>query len=120
VTKLKGDILFASGSAKVNSKAKSNVEEISAILAKYPEDIITIIGHTDSTGSDVKNKSLSQQRAQAIHQIMMANRVPASQVNFIGMGEGKPVASNTTSGGRAQNRRVEIEITVDETHFKGK
>lgn len=120
VTKLKGDILFSSGSSSVTPSAQSNVRQISAILAKYPEDIITIMGHTDSTGSNTTNQSLSQSRAQAIQQIMVQNGVPGTRVSAIGMGEGSPIASNATSEGRAQNRRVEIQITVDESKFPAK
>ncbi len=118
VTKLKSDITFSSGSANV--KAQQNIQQIAQIIAKYPEDIVKVVGHTDSTGSDAFNQSLSQQRAQNVMQIMTANGVPAGSITAIGMGENAPIADNNSSTGRQQNRRVEIQITVDESKIQKK
>ena len=118
VTKLKGDITFDSGASMVKSTAQNNIQKISQIISKYPEDVVKIVGHTDSTGSDTKNQSLSQMRAQSVKSIMLANGVPATAITVVGMGEGQPVSSNETVDGRAQNRRVEILISVDESKLK--
>lgn len=118
VTKLKGDITFASGASNVKSNAQTNIQKISQIISKYPEDIVKVVGHTDSTGSDSKNQSLSQQRAQSVKSIMLANGVPEGSITVVGMGENQPISSNETVDGRAQNRRVEILISVDESKLK--
>ena len=94
------------------------LEKISAILKKYPENRITVIGHTDSTGSNSTNQALSESRASSVKSIMVANGVPAQHVQVVGAGESSPVADNTTKAGRAQNRRVELQITMAETEGK--
>lgn len=113
ITKLKSDITFASGSANV--KAQQNIQKMAQIMAKYPENVIQVIGHTDSTGSDSFNQTLSQQRANSVKSIMAANGVPSNVISTVGMGEGQPLGSNKTTDGRATNRRVEILISVDES-----
>ena len=115
ITKLKGDILFPSGSPAVKSQAKTSIQKISDILKKYPENRITVIGHTDSTGSDATNQALSEQRARAVKAMMVSRGVPASAVTALGAGESSPVASNKSQQGRAQNRRVELQITMVES-----
>ena len=70
ITKLKSDITFASGSSNV--KAQQNIQQIAQIIAKYPENVVKVIGHTDSTGSDAFNQTLSQQRADSVRSIMTA------------------------------------------------
>lgn len=115
VTKLKGDILFKTGSPSVQTDARDNVQKISDILKKYPENRITIVGHTDSTGSDSTNQELSEKRAAAVKSIMVSRGVPSEHVNVVGAGETTPVGDNKTTEGRAQNRRVELQITMEET-----
>ncbi len=119
VTKLKGDILFKTGSPSVQSQARNNVQKISDIIKKYPENRITIVGHTDSTGSDATNQALSEKRAAAVKSIMVSRGVPAQHVNVVGAGENSPVADNSTKDGRSKNRRVELQITMEETKEGG-
>ena len=118
ITKLKSDITFASGSSNV--KAQQNIQQIAQIIAKYPENVVKVIGHTDSTGSDAFNQTLSQQRADSVMSIMTANGVPGNVISSVGMGEGQPLGSNKTSAGRSANRRVEIQISVDESKIPKK
>lgn len=115
ITKLKGDILFASGNATLKVDAANNISKIAEIIRKYPEDRLRVVGHTDSTGSDSLNAKLSTQRADSVRKQLIQSGVPAEFVSTFGMGETQPIASNTTGDGRQQNRRVEIEITVDES-----
>lgn len=115
VTKLKSDILFDSGKAELKPLAKTNLTKMSSILKKYPENILTIKGYTDSTGSKTTNARLSEQRASAVKNQLIAGGVPANTISIVGMADANPIAENSTLDGRAQNRRVEIEITVDET-----
>lgn len=113
VTKLKSDILFDSG--KSDLKNTSNLQQMSAILKKYPENVLTIKGYTDSTGSAATNKALSEQRAMAVKSQLASGGVPADTISTVGMGPENPVGDNKTPAGRSANRRVEIEITVDES-----
>ena len=120
ITKLKGDILFDSGKSYLRPEASSKIEQIGQIIAKYPEDRVTVIGHTDSQGSNELNANLSTKRAQAVYNKLVSAGVPAIYVEAQGMGEMRPVASNATAIGRAKNRRVELEIRIDEKAFKKK
>jgi outer membrane protein OmpA-like peptidoglycan-associated protein len=114
LTKLKGDILFPTGSSELKAGALENVAKISDILKKYPENRITVVGHTDSTGRKQTNAILSEQRAQAVKIQMAKSGVPDSSMTVSGMGDSQPVAPNTSDVGRAQNRRVELIITMPE------
>lgn len=115
VTKLKSDILFDSGKSELKPAATGNLGQMAAILKKYPENVLTIKGYTDATGSANTNKALSEKRADAVKGQLVAGGVPAESISVVGMGPASPVADNKTAEGRAQNRRVEIEITVDES-----
>jgi outer membrane protein OmpA-like peptidoglycan-associated protein len=108
---LKDDLLFDSGSANLKPQATTQLTELSGVLKKYPADHIEIAGHTDNTGSATANETLSQNRAQAVKDILLQNGVNSNQVATEGFGESKPVASNTTRAGQAKNRRVEVYIT---------
>ncbi len=111
---LKGDILFDSGKANLKPEAATRVKEIGAILAKYPEDRIVVVGHTDSSGGDDYNQRLSENRAKAVKIQLLSKGVPSENISTVGMGESQPVASNETKQGRAKNRRVELNISIPE------
>lgn len=115
ITKLKGDILFASGKDVLRPEAINNLNQIAEIIRKYPEDRLKVIGHTDSDGSNELNAALSQRRAEAVRAQLVKGGVPQEYINTYGMGEAQPVASNATAEGKQLNRRVDIEITVDES-----
>lgn len=115
VTKLKSDILFDTGKADLKPAAKTNITKLAEILKKYPENVITVKGYTDSQGSDDLNKTLSEKRAGAVKEYLAKGGVPGETLSTVGMGKENPVADNTSADGRAKNRRVEIEITVDES-----
>lgn len=115
VTKLKSDILFDTGKADLKDTAKSNLKQMADIMKKYPENVLAIKGYTDSTGSAKLNESLSQQRADAVKTQLVANGLPANVISTYGMGPANPVGDNSSVSGRQQNRRVEIEVTVDES-----
>lgn len=115
VTKLKSDILFDSGKDQLKATAKKNITQMGEIMKKYPENVLTIKGYTDATGSDQLNQALSQKRAEAVRSQLVAAGVPSDTIRTQGLGPANPVASNTTAEGRKQNRRVEVEVTVDES-----
>ena len=111
VTKLKSDILFDSGKAAL--KKTDDISEMGAILKKYPEDVLVVKGYTDSTGSAKVNNPLSEKRAAAVKGQLVAAGVPAGSISVVGMGDANAIGDNKTPAGRAQNRRVEIEVTAD-------
>jgi len=113
LTKLKGDILFTSASSSLAPAAGSNIDQIASIIKKYPEDIVTIVGHTDADGSEKFNQSLSEKRARSVYNRMIASGISPASLHVVGAGEAQPVASNADASGKALNRRVELQITVD-------
>lgn len=115
ISKLKSDILFDTGKSDLKPAASSNLSQMAGILKKYPENVITVKGYTDDQGSAAINEKLSQARANAVKGQLIAGGVPADTVSIVGMGPASPIADNKTKEGRAQNRRVEVEITVDES-----
>jgi len=115
VTKLKSDILFDTGKADLKPQAKSNLDQMAAIMKKYPENILAINGYTDNTGSNSVNEALSQRRAQAVKDQLVASGMPNSVISTYGKGPSNPIADNSSAAGRKQNRRVEIEVTIDES-----
>lgn len=112
VTKLKGDLLFASNSSSLSGQGGSNVQQIGRIIRKYPKDRLFIVGHTDSEGSDGYNMTLSNKRAKSVVDQLIAAGVPRSSIQYAGRGEAEPISSNKTRQGRSNNRRVEIQISV--------
>lgn len=111
---LKGDILFDSGRANLKPESADRINKIGKIIAKYPEDRIVVVGHTDNVGSNTTNKQLSENRALAVKVHLLTQGVPENNITTIGMGESQPFTSNATKEGRAQNRRVELKITLVE------
>ncbi len=111
---MKGDILFDTGKATLKGDAIDQLNQIGAILAKYPDDKIMVIGHTDSVGDDAYNQRLSENRAKAVKTQLLSAGVPAANITTEGMGESQPIASNSTVEGKAKNRRVEMRITIPE------
>ncbi|MES2964125.1 MAG: OmpA family protein [Bdellovibrionota bacterium] len=115
VTKLKSDILFDTGKAELKGQAQANLKQMADIMKKYPENVLTVKGYTDNTGTDKVNIPLSEKRAAAVKAALTANGLPNATVSSVGMGPQNPVAENSSATGRQQNRRVEIEVTVDES-----
>jgi outer membrane protein OmpA-like peptidoglycan-associated protein len=114
ITTLKNNLLFDTGKADLKPVAMDSVEQISAIIKKYSEDRVIVVGYTDNVGSDAYNQQLSQTRAQSVRLAMIDRGVPASSIEPVGMGKANPVASNATEEGRAKNRRVELQISVEQ------
>lgn len=115
ITKLKSDILFDTGRAELKPQAKTNLQQMADIMKKYPENVLTINGYTDSTGTLAVNEALSERRAKTVREQLVASGLPESTMTSYGKGPSNPVADNKTSSGRQQNRRVEIEVRVDES-----
>ncbi len=120
VTKLKSDILFDTGKSALKPQALTNIQELATIMKKYPENVITVKGYTDNTGSDKVNLPLSENRAKAVQIQLVSAGVPANTVTAIGMGSSNPVDTGATEVAKSKNRRVEIEVTVDESKIPKK
>jgi len=104
-------VTFAVDSAQISPGFRSTLDVIANSLIKYPNSLIDVMGHTDSTGSDAYNQQLSQRRADAVRDYLVSRGVSRARIETIGYGEQYPRASNDTAEGRALNRRVEIKIT---------
>ncbi|MBC7371495.1 MAG: OmpA family protein [Bdellovibrionaceae bacterium] len=115
ITKLKSDILFETGKSNLKPAAKTNISELAAIMKKYPENVLTVKGYTDKTGNAKVNNPLSGQRAEAVKNALVTDGIPVATVTAQGMGSENPVDPGTSKQALAKNRRVEIEITVDES-----
>jgi outer membrane protein OmpA-like peptidoglycan-associated protein len=115
ISKLKSDILFDTGKADLKPQAKTALKEMADIMKKYPENILSVNGYTDNTGSSRINEELSAKRADAVKGVLVADGLPANVISTKGLGPAQPVADNKTPQGRQKNRRVEIEVTVDES-----
>jgi len=115
ITKLKSDILFDTGKSVLKPQAKSNLSEMASIMKKYPENVLSIYGYTDSTGTATVNNALSEERAEAVRQELVASGLPVNTISTYGRGSTMPIGDNKNVEGRKQNRRVEIEVTVDQS-----
>lgn len=104
------DILFEFDRANLTQEAKRTISEISEVVRKVKNRSIAIEGHTDSIGSVVYNKQLSERRAGNVASELQYRGIPRGQMTSRGYGEGSPIATNNSELGRARNRRVEIII----------
>ncbi|HYI01520.1 OmpA family protein [Hyalangium sp.] len=109
VLTLSGSVLFASGQAELLPSARNRLSEVAEALKQSP-NALTIEGHTDSQGPDFYNEDLSLQRAEQVRDYLLSRGVPPDRIAVRGLGEYRPVASNSTPEGRANNRRVEIVL----------
>jgi outer membrane protein OmpA-like peptidoglycan-associated protein len=107
-------ILFDVNKAALKEKSRGELGELAFILNKYPDTNILLEGHTDSTGSEEHNLDLSRLRAQSVSNELAADGVNPSRFTIMGYGESQPIASNSTSEGRALNRRVEVAIYAND------
>ncbi len=106
-------ILFDSGKSSIKEQSNEKLGEIIAILKEYPTAKFTIEGHTDSVGSAKLNQRLSDSRANAVKNYLTENGIDQFRLSAVGYGEDRPIASNRTRAGRAQNRRVEINLVKE-------
>ena len=103
------DIHFASGSDKIEPNSENILNEIGEAMKSVSGTIFVIIGHTDSDGEEVDNQKLSDKRALAVKKFLVDNfGIESNTLLTSGKGETEPVADNSTSEGKAQNRRVEF------------
>ena len=103
-----GDVLFESGQAELKSEAETSLVEVVDLLQSEPTKQIRIEGHTDAVGDAATNLTLSQRRADAVRESLVALGVDAARITAIGMGEDFPIATNESEEGRSKNRRVDV------------
>ncbi|SMX23166.1 OmpA family protein [Boseongicola aestuarii] len=108
-------ITFAPSSTEIEDDAMTTIDSISELLRDCQTVKIEIGGHTDSQGREVMNEQLSQARADAVLNAIMARRVLTSNLTAKGYGETQPIADNDTEAGREANRRIEFRLVVPET-----
>lgn len=120
IISMTGDTLkFETGRAEINPDGGAYLTKLAGVLKKYPENRISVSGHTDSVGSAETNRVLSQQRSDSVRGYLLAQGVPSRCIlGSVGYGSEHPVADNGTVEGRAQNRRVELSLTVDQDEAK--
>lgn len=105
-----GGVLFATDSSELSADSKDLLADIANRITSQNLVGVKVIGHTDSVGSDAYNQALSERRAKSVADFLISQDVPADKVTQEGQGESNPVADNSTAEGRAQNRRVEIQV----------
>lgn len=101
-------ITFNTNEAVIKSSANKVLDSVVLVAKKYSKTTLQVIGYTDSTGNDTINIPLSQKRAAAVAQYLELRGVSAARIRTFGLGAQNPIASNATTDGREQNRRVEI------------
>lgn len=107
-------ILFNSGKATFKDETIPVLNSMLAIFKEYPQARFSIEGHTDSDGSNALNQTLSENRAAAVKNFLVENGIKADRLTSTGFGETKPIATNKTAAGKAQNRRVEVKLIKED------
>ncbi|HEY4102741.1 MAG TPA: OmpA family protein [Polyangiaceae bacterium] len=100
------DVTFATGKADIVGDASKEIRKVSKFMKQYPTIKVRIEGFTDNVGTPADNQKLSERRAEAVKEQLIADGVKTDRLTSIGFGQSKPVADNNTDAGRAQNRRV--------------
>ena len=107
---LQADAYFDFDKSTLKAEGKAKLDELAGKLGQVNVETIVATGHTDSVGADAYNQALSVRRANAVKAYLVSKGVAAERVLVEGKGEAQPVASNATKEGRAQNRRVVVEV----------
>lgn len=117
VLTLSDAVLFATDSDELKSGAYRALDRLADFLEDNPERRLLIEGHTDARGTDEYNQDLSERRAESVAEALMERGIASDRLRPVGLGEEYPVASNETSAGQQQNRRVEVVISKDDGTF---
>lgn len=110
---MRNEILFDFNSAGLRSSSRDELREMADVFNRYNDTTIVVAGHTDSVGSTSYNQGLSNRRANSVSNYLEDLGVRGSRLDAIGYGESRPKASNSTSSGRQQNRRVELYVRAN-------
>jgi outer membrane protein OmpA-like peptidoglycan-associated protein len=107
-------LLFDVDKSDLRETSKQNLTDLARILQKYEDTNILVEGHTDSTGTEEHNQTLSKNRAESVSGYLAGLEVRSSRFTVVGYGENQPVTTNDTDAGRQLNRRVDIAIMANE------
>lgn len=110
---MRNEVLFDFNSAGLRSSSRDELREMASVFNQYNDTTIVVAGHTDSVGSESYNQRLSNRRANTVSNYLENAGVRGSRLDAVGYGESRPKASNSSSSGRQQNRRVEIYIRAN-------
>jgi outer membrane protein OmpA-like peptidoglycan-associated protein len=105
-----GNVTFATDSSDLSPAFFDVLNSVGKVMKEYNKTVVEVAGHTDSTGSDSYNQSLSVRRAGAVAQYLRSQQIGSERLITVGMGETRPVADNGSADGRQANRRVEITM----------
>lgn len=108
----KNNILFTVSSSQLDSDAKFTLNSVKTLLDFYTMTSITIEGYASTDGSTAYNQKLSEERAMEIKNYLVSNNIAPERLSIIGYGESRPIANNSTTDGRAKNRRAQIKINL--------
>lgn len=111
ILNMPGNITFDTNQSDIRSSFYDVLNSVAIVLNEFDKSYVDVAGHTDSTGSDGYNLTLSEKRANSVAQYLASQQVVSQRLIVKGFGESQPVADNTTLTGREQNRRVEIQIS---------
>ena len=111
ILNMPSNITFATDQDQVQPAFYQTLNSVALVLQKFNRSLVDVAGHTDSTGSDSYNLTLSQQRAQSVTSYLISQGNDPRRFYTQGFGESQPIADNSTEAGRAANRRVEIQIS---------
>ncbi len=111
ILNMPSNITFATDQSSVQPQFNQTLVSVALVLKKFDKSIIDVYGHTDSQGDDAYNLNLSQRRAVSVATILANQGIDQRRFFIEGKGEASPIASNDSEPGRAQNRRVEIQIS---------
>lgn len=111
ILNMPSNITFATDQDQVIPQFYPTLNSVAIVLRKFEKTLIDVNGHTDSTGSVAHNEALSERRAMSVASYLNSQGVDPRRVSALGFGPSQPIASNATADGRAQNRRVEIQIS---------
>lgn len=114
-----GDVLFAPGRAEVGPGAQRSIDKLAEFLRAYPKRNVLIEGHTDNLGNEDFNVKLSQQRADAVRDLLTARGISPQRIRTKGYGPKFPVVDNDSAAGRQQNRRVEVLVLNEGVSAEG-
>ncbi len=103
-------IQFETARAVIRKESFEALDKVVELMKEYPNSKFSIEGHSDNVGNAANNKILSQQRSDAVKKYFIDKGISAERLTSVGYGQEKPIATNTTAAGRAQNRRVEIHL----------
>ena len=105
-----GNVTFATDSSDLNPAFFDVLNSVSKVLREFDQTVVEVAGHTDSTGSEAHNQTLSERRSSTVSQYLQSRKISSQRLITIGLGESMPLADNSQEIGRQSNRRVEITM----------